>query len=579
MFKRITRFLLVIVISLGLIGCANNATPTKAFDDFIKDLPKEMVASDSLDLNYEFNDPSKYGIKKEVASLPSSSKKESDTAYQDSERILKELESYDYDSLDDNQKLEYDILKDYLKRVLLTKDYFYLDNNFLGSFIGFQAELPFLLNEFTLNDKTDLESYLNILKTAKDTFKEYVENEKTRQKNDAGMSQVILDKVIEQCDNFVNSDVTYLVNELNEKIDKATFLTEEEKAKAKQDNENYTRNDLVQAYQALSEGLSSIKAKDADGGIAQQKNGKEYYEALFQKNCGIDMTIDELDTYLEEKMNYFSSEYLKLSKKYENEDLWEKASTATYGEFTTAEENIDYLASRYALYYPDAGTMTYRVLSVPLEMQDNFSPAAYLTSKVDRRDDEPLAIIINGDYKPSIFTTIAHEGYPGHMYQDNYFKKLNVSTFRYLVDCKGYAEGWATYAEDRSYLLTESDNTDYLKAYSYNNKIISAFMARMDILVNYKGLTREEFREKIQSVLSISDEQCDEQYDIFIETPTNSLNYYVNGFYFEDLYNKAQKALGDKFDEIAFHKVVLDTGSTSMIIVEQQVDKYIKENK
>ena len=69
-----------------------------------------------------------------------------------------------------------------------------------------------------------------------------------------------------------------------------------------------------------------------------------------------------------------------------------------------------------------------------------------------------------------------------------------------------------------------------------------------------------------------------EQYNLFLETPTNYLQYYLSGFLFQDLYDKAKDELGDKFSAVKFHDVILSTGPAPFKILEKQVDKYIEKD-
>ncbi|MFV0395051.1 MAG: DUF885 domain-containing protein [Coprobacillaceae bacterium] len=579
--KKLYKIVLALILTFTLVGCtSDNKSEKEDFTKFVEELPALLAGTNGFDLNYTFHNPSAYGIDKEVGDIEAATTKEYEESFTECKDLLKELEAFDYDSLTKEQQEDYDVLKDYLERQLLLEDYVYFDNNYLGSYIGMQAQLPIILLEFELHDKQDLETYLNVLKTAPEAFKGYADIERERQDEGVGMSQVLLDGVIEQCENFANGDVTFLVDEMNDKIDAAEFLSDAEKEEAKINNESYTKNEFVQAYTTLKEELQSITPDKADGGIADQENGQEYYEALFQNQCGFDWTIDELEDYLEEKESEYMSVVYKAMLK--DPSIETTMFGQSYGTFNSAEENIDYLADKYTEYFPDAGMMKYRVVDIPESMQENFSPAAYLTSRIDRQDDEPLLILINGEYESSNFSTIAHEGYPGHMYQDCYFQQLDVSSFRYLLSCKGYAEGWATYIEGQAHWFTQEDNEDILEVYEDYQKLNHAMMAKWDININYHGMTREEFKAEIESMYGegvLTDEELYDQYNILLENPTNYLMYFVNGLYMDELYNKAEEELGKDFDQVEFHEVILDIGSVSMTLLTEKVDAYIEENK
>ena len=159
--------------------------PQQDFDAFVESLPQELIADSDYSLNLLYKDPQAAGFSQDVLyELPFTSIEEYTEAPEDD--LLERLEAYPYNTLTEKQKLTYDILKDYFKRRDLPEELIALDNNYLGSFIGFQAELPLLLNEYEINSRHDLESYFHMLDTSKETFKNYYENELERQELGVG---------------------------------------------------------------------------------------------------------------------------------------------------------------------------------------------------------------------------------------------------------------------------------------------------------------------------------------------------------------------------------------------------------
>lgn len=577
--KRVYKIVIAFALAFTLVGCRNNTTASnnKDFTSFIEKLPTRLVSDNGFDLNFLFYNAADYGFDKKANGLEVSSIKEVEESYSEIEDLKQELETFDYDSLTKEQQVEYDVLDDYLERTLGLKEYVSLDNSYLGSFVSYQAQLPLLLDEFELNDKKDLEIYLQVLNKAPDTFQKMVDNEKERQKDGTGMSKKLLDGAIEQANNFANGDVTFLITGMQEKIEKADFLSAKEKEEAKQKVEEYTKNNLIQAYQLLKDELSKISPKQIDNGIYGQKDAEEYYLALFHKRTGLTWDIDDIKEYVAKKKVSLYTEYMKLVKRVgEDTDFL----SANCGSFDSVEDNVDYLCDTYDKYYPAIKKVDYVAKKVPDSMKDNFSPAAYLSSRIDR-NNQPLMIIVNGNYSSSLFETIAHEGYPGHMYQDSYFQQQDVSTFRYLIDCSGYSEGWATYTELNSYRFSKEDNQDLLKMKNINTQLTHLLYIEWDIAINYEGMTRSEFAKSIEDNFGdqLKQEDIDNMYDTLMETPTNYLQYYIVGFYLQDLYDDAKEKLGDKFDEVAFHKTILDLGDTGMDVVKKYVDEYIDGQK
>lgn len=589
-YKKIVSIILGLLLVINVVGCTNNSEKvsenskkgSEEFTAYLEKLPTRFMADTDMNLEFTFLNPANYGFEEEILELPCSDQEDYQESKKENEKILKELESFDYNELSKDQQLTYDILKDYLKRSEYHYKYYDLDNSYLGSFVSFQAQLPLLLSEYTFERQNDLDSYFNLLESAQDTFIEYAKIEKKRQENKSGLPANILEKTIEQCQNYTKNTDEYLIERINQRIDAVDFLNDEQKAQAKQKNQELVSVNLKNAYLSLEEELKKITPTNTENkGLYFSPNGKEYYEDMLKGEVGIDMSVEEVKEYLQNKMLEVYQELTTLVQ--ENPELSKISdfSNVKYSDFTSVSETLDYLKTAINEDFPKIDNLNYEIITVPEAWKDNFSPAAYLQGKIDAPIDTPELIYINGDYSQSLFGTIEHEGYPGHMYQHTYFKQQkNVPTVRYLMDYNGYSEGWATYVEWNGYKYAPVEDKAVLELLSLNDKFTSIIICLMDIGIHYDGWSYEEYTNYWKDTLSSSDEDTMlEQYNLFIETPTNYLQYYLSGFLFEDLYDKASEELGDKFSAVDFHDVILSTGPASFNILEKQVDKYINDNK
>lgn len=581
--KKIRISLLIFSLLLCLIGCStkDKETVQKEFNVFLDELPTRVLSDNSLDLEYLFNHPTDFGFKEKLLELPYSSLEDYQQSHEDCQEILKELYEFDYKKLSTDQQLTYDILKDYLTSHQIDEKFYYLDNSYLGSFIGFQAQLPIMLNDYTFEQENDLLSYFHILETAPEMFKKYGEMEKERLDQGVGMSQDILDKVIKQCENFASDDEPFLIETINKKIDQIDFYTPQQKEEAKIKNEKLLMESLIKAYDDLGKQLSLYKGRQESVGLAQLPNGKEYYEYLLHSSTGIDDSIEDIQKYLQKKLQQSITKMSVLALK--NPSLIEQFSidNINYGSFHSFEDNIDYLKEQMVKDYPTIENINYDVNVVPDSMKDNFSPAAYMTGKIDAQIGDMNHIWVNGDYDESLYPTLAHEGYPGHMYQDNYFRQLELPTIRYILNYTGYIEGWATYIENKAYVYADvsQEEMSMLEFNSINNVATQCIISLMDIGIHYEGWSYDDYLDYAGQYFHIDSDDLKEQYDLFVETPTNYLCYFLNGMKYSDLFDKAQDTLGEKFDVISFNQVVLDTGPSSYAILEKQVDQYIKEKR
>ena len=583
-------WLIFLSTALILSGCGNTKKATKSaeeFDEFVDSLVVRLLEPTDLDLNYLFLDPASYGIEQGVYELPFTSYEEAleiDELYND---LRSELKEFDYKQLSDSQKLTYDVLTDAFSEGLNTKTYYLISMNYLGSYLGYQAQLPLLLMEYTFNNQQDITSYFNVLETMEDTFVEYVKLEKERQTAGVGMSQVIIDKVIEQCHNITAEEESFLVEIINTKIDGLTFLSDSQKQEYKDKNTTLLNNEYMNAYQRLADELSSIDSSIEDTGLVGLPNGKDYYSYLVKANTGTDMTVEELRKFAETHFNQYVEELYAILAK--NPSIYETfismdLSSVTYTNQDNFEAVLDDLAKKMLTDYPDIGELYYEVSVVPDAMKDNFSPAAYLTGKVDASLTTPERIFINGEFSQSLYTTLAHEGYPGHMYQNAFFRQTGAPTVHYLFGYGAYTEGWATYIENRAWMYADVDTEDdllVLELVELNSKLTQMLTIQMDIGVHYDGWSRDDLKEFIiQNFGEQADESIyDSQYDLILETPANTLKYYVGGAIFDDLYQKASKELGNKFSSVEFNRVLLTCGPSPFSVVESAVDQYINDNK
>lgn len=581
-YKKIISVVLGLLIVLNVAGCTQEetktTTKTKDFDAYIEKLPTLLMADDDMNLEFTFENPGNYGFKEKLLNLPYSDEEDYKESKKECKKILKELKSFDYDKLSKSQKLTYDILVDSLQRSAYQYNYYYLDNSYLGSFISFQAQLPLLLSEFTFERQNDLDSYFHILEIAEETFLKYAEVEKKRQENNSGLAKNILDKTIEQCQNYTSESDNYLIDRINQRIDQIDFLNDEEKTAAKQKNQELVSVNLKNAYKSLEEELKTITPTNSENkGLYFSPNGKEYYEAMLQGRVGTDMTVKEVKKYLENKKKELFQEAMTLITS--NPELAEVSgfSDLVYSDFTSVEQTLDYLKTVIPEDFPQIDNLNYEIITVPDAWKDNFSPAAYLQGKIDAPIDTPELIYINGEYSQTLFDTIEHEGYPGHMYQHTYFKQQkDIPTVRYLIDYNGYSEGWATYVEWNGYKYAPVEDKALLEYKSLNDRLTAVFICLMDIGIHYDGWDYDEYKEYWnENFGEVSEDTMLEQYNLFIETPTNYLQYYLSGFLFQDLYNKAEEKLGDKFSAVDFHDVILSTGPSSFDILEKQVNAYI----
>ncbi|WP_310605200.1 DUF885 domain-containing protein [Anaerosporobacter sp.] len=586
--KKHTKLYLLLTLATLLFaftGCSSIGDITKSaaqsqeeFDALANEIFLDNVQSDSITLNYTLANPESYGITNYKPTLGEFTLEEMKANLAKCENYSARLEKINYKKLTDEQKLTYDIMKDYYKVDDNDQDLL-LYYETLSPTVGLQAQLPILYAEYNFYDKDDIDAYLELLPCTYDYFKQIMDFEKL--KSDAGlfMSDRSVNDIIDQCAALISDkENNFLISVFNDKVENYEGLTEDEITAYKEKNKDAILNYVIPAYELLIEGLTDLKGTGVnDGGLANFKNGKQYYESLVRSETGSDRDIESLIRLLNKyiQTNIVNMQTL-LAK---DASLEELASSYTYP-MTDPEEILSYLQEAIKERFPDMEKVNYTIKYVHKSLQDFISPAFYLTPALDNYNEN--SIYINGSDKfdlSEIFTTLAHEGYPGHLFQNVYYAQQNPAPIRSTLNFGGYSEGWATYVEMISYHMSGLDD-NLASVLEQNNAIILMMYARADIGINYEGWTRDDCDSYLKSMLGITDEDtCDKFYIAMVEEPANYLQYTIGYIEMMELRSKAEEKLGDKFSEKAYHEFILKTGPSQFYVIDKYLDKWIKSVK
>ena len=580
-YKKLYLLLTLIVFLFALTGCDKGksaAQTQEEFDALSNEVFLDNVQSDSITLNYTLANPEKYGITNYKPTLGDFTLEAMKESLAKSENYAARLKAIDYKKLTDDQKLTYDVMKDYYKVDDNAEDLL-LYYEVLSPTVGLQAQLPILYAEYSFYDKDDIDAYLELLPCTYDYFNQIIEFEKL--KSDAGlfMSDRSADDIIKQCEALIaDKENNFLITVFNDKVKQYDGLTKDEIKTYQEKNKDAVINYVIPAYQLIIDGLKSLKGTGTnEGGLCNLDKGKEYYKSLVRTETGSNRSVEELIKLLDKYMDKNIASMQTLLAK--DASLLDKASNPSYP-MTDPEEILTYLQDAIKDRFPDMDKVNYTIKYVHKSLEDFISPAFYLTPAIDNYEDN--SIYINGSEKfdlSQIFTTLAHEGYPGHLFQNVYYAQQNPAPIRSTMNFGGYSEGWATYVEMISYHMAGIDD-NLASLLEENNAVILMMYARADIGINYEGWSRKESDEYLKGMLGITDEETLDQFYIsMVEEPANYLQYTIGYIELMELRNKAEKALGDKFSEKDFHEFILKTGPSQFFVIDKYLDKWINSAK
>ena len=543
------------------------------FDQFTEDLFLENVDSDTISLHYVLADPAALGI----TDVPITFGEMSAASYQEAVQSIKDsrakLSTFSYELLRGDQQLTYDILMSYLTTELASEKYeLYAES--LGPTTGIQAQLPVLLAEYTFYTVNDIDVYLKLLEKLPDYFSSILDFEK--RKSEAGLffSDETADGVIESCDNFIEDpENNYLIEVFNDKIDERSDLTDEQKADYKAQNQERIEKFVIPAYRLLSEGLQALKGTGTnDKGLAGLPDGANYYACLAASDTGSSWTPEEMIKRLTARM---AQDMMGISTIIQTDKDWmTKFDSFQFG-LTEPTDILEDLQKKITADFPELAGTSYKVNYVHESLEKNMSPAFYLTPPIDV-DTENAIYINRASGSDNLYTTLAHEGYPGHLYQNVYFDRTEPCHLRHLLNFVGYSEGWATYVENLAYGFNTNADASAIQLQQLNNSLSLELSALADLYVNYKGYSLEELQTFLAGFGYDDAATAKSIFDYVVAEPGAYLPYVIGWLEIEDLKSSAQTALGDRFKLKEFHRFLLDIGPAPFDVIEKYMNEWLE---
>ena len=564
--------LLVILISF-LSGNAfwsslHAESSDRQFRTFTRSLFQTEVSANTISLHYTLRSPSDYGIA-DIPATYGSLSSDPVAAKASVRNVLSSLQEFDPDTLSSENALTFKILDTYLKNASTGTDYL-LYQEPLGPVSGIHTQLPVLLSEYSFYDTQDVETYLALLKETPSYFDSVIQFEQKKAASGLFMPDYQADSVLDTCQSFIDmGKENYLVSTFDERIASLDLLPENKKDSFHKENMKLVTEEIYPAYQNLITAIKSLKGKGMnEQGLNYFPYGKKYYEYLVRQTTGCNESISRLRLMTRAQILEDLSAMQKVL--FPADAALTQASVL---EQTPPDSMLDDLRSKITDTFPEIPDVDFQVKYVPESMQDYLSPAFYMIPAIDNLTEN--VIYINNGQTASglnLYTTLAHEGYPGHLYQTVYFSASEPDPIRSILDFGGYVEGWATYAEMMSYYLAPLSKTE-ASLLQKNSSVILGLYALADMGIHYDGWSVTD-TVRFFSDYGINDANAVQSvYELIIGSPANYLKYYIGYLKFYELKKEMADTLGNQFSQKEFHRAVLDVGPAPFEIVYDEVEK------
>ncbi len=576
-----------------------------SFEDFTDALFRYEVTCDSVTTAYSVKSPKNWDIPTLEPRLTSFSyknylaKSKKHAPDETLQFVKKCLSSFSEKKLSKEEQCTFHLLKDYLDTTSCLSAYPFYEE-LLGSSSGVQANLPVTLGEYPLRTEADVKIYLELLTQVPTYFEDVIAYERKRQ--DLGYNQApfvtaqALETTQTMLTGFQSGDNSFL-DTFNERISQIDALSQKDIDEYKKTNAEYVEKYVIPSYERIEDYLKETLAahhhkkqiakstttdiltyieEDVSYGICQLPKGRDYYALLAEQSTGSNRPVTELISMTDQALENALDTVLNTALTNQEAYLYycEHPLESYYQSPEAILENLTLLIRNDYPLLKDIPS--YDIKMVSNSLATSLSPAFYMIPAIDDYKNNTIYInpLHTNEENGNLFPTLAHEGFPGHLYQTVYFNESNPSAIRHMLNYLGYVEGWATYVEldALTFLEYPLEGDALCKLYQAETIMNLALCARIDMGINYEGWTLADTKTFFEE-LGFDSSYAQDVYAYVVEAPTNYLSYFVGYLEIMDMKNAYQRQELENYSEKSFHKKFLDVGPADF----ETVRKYILE--
>ncbi len=607
LFRKLCSGLCVGVLLFLPCGCSSSSAPsggntplpskekitseTRTFSVFLDNFFRNYATSDSLSLHYTVQNPAQLQLEKPTVSLGHLSEEALLASNKSATEYLERLHAFSKDTLSETEQLYYDLLEYALENSILPDGTFLYDTP-LGPTTGVQTQLPILLAEYRFSSLEDVEDYFLLLEDLPRYFTELCAFEQARFTAGTQSCAEVLSRILLQCTSFVeNPGDNFLIESFKDRLAVLPDVTAAQTAELCIRNQKLVFTKVIPAYEQLIETLQGLLDTSAPAkGLCALPNGTAYYEYLVRSHTGSDRPIAEIEAMLERALTenmvsmltLYESETLRAElEEYQKQGLHAPSASETSADTGDADSTVsvsglsacllEQLREQILADFPAPAEASYRVELIHPSLEDFISPALYLVPPLDAYKENVIYINQAKCAPESLFSTLAHEGYPGHLYQNTYFAATSPHPVRMLLNFTGYDEGWGTYAELFSYRY--ADCSEELRQFLTAEQIAGLCLYSLsDIRIHYHGADLDTIVNFLGKY-GFSAEIAQEIFYTLLAEPVVYLPYSVGYLEFCELRDRYLEAKGTDASLLPFHTFLLETGPAPFSLLRTRLEE------
>lgn len=590
--KRISKLLSILLVLFIIVGCGEDSSPSAEnyyltqlknyqvreknstlddnaeFDAYLDTIFDELVSDNYLYMHFNVADYKVMGIEKPEVGFGHIVYGVDEEEFNKTEKQLEELLAFDYDKLSLRQQYDYDLLHYSLLETLCGLEYSKY-NLIFSSSSQFSDGIITNLMEFAIYDEESEEDFLVVLKDVPNYINEAIEYSKQQSNDGLYHSDDMLDEEISYIDTLISSNGKSIYEHYKE-YDIYPEVKE------------LVENEVIPAFVTLKDYLKTLYGKTTSDKLTLCKIDEGYAEYTYLINSSSNRDITDIYNDLVEL--YFDWIYNFIGIYQDDENVLDK-----YAEYIktnevlnlSSEDMLEYLRNNSSERYEYLEDANYAVSS--LDTLGNTTLGYYVSPPIDNLNQNVIRVNakIDSDYydQMSVFEVMAHEGFPGHLYQNIYFQQTNPHKVRATQSFVGYTEGYADLAAYDALEMLDIPN-EYkgiarIDSITFNSHILYSII---DLGVNYFGWNVKTLAKKLDNLM-LDSSMAQDLYDTVVAMPGVFVRYGVGFVSHINLRKKAMDKLGDKFDFVAYDRAIIENGPLPFAILEGVVEDYINENK
>lgn len=563
----------------------NNTVDNKEFDEFLDTIFYDFIGEDFLSMHFSVVDYKSLNITKPEVNCGKVEYAFDEDTYTKSLRQLEDLKKFDYDSLSYRQQYDYDVVEyNAYETILSASCYKYHFLFTTSSNIIENIETNFL--NYTFYDLESLDDYMTCLKDIDRFFDDCL----TYTKKQADEGLYLLDGWLDEVEDYGYSllgasEISFLT-EFENRINDLDFISDDEKKEYIKENNEIVENEVLPAIEKTLKEIEKYRGKANYENSKMINYSKDYAKAQYYLQGSFNDSIDEVFNLLVDELKTLTNAFITCI---EDSNLQMYLATLVYEPiepFTLDAKGIlEFLRKNAYKAYPDLGNVSYNIDYLSDETGSSNAKAYYFESPLDNYNQNIIKVNPNNcDGGVDTFTTLAHEGFPGHLFQHVYSLKANEHKFRRVLGFIGNSEGYAVSAQKDSLYIAGIDDQEVIDALFFYYSDYFIMYSILDIGVNYYGWKVKDIKnffnsdDVLSQVYEFDDDGAQMYYDFFIEMPASYIPYGVGYAKHQKLRNKAKNALENDFDLPTYNNYVLKNGCIPFVLLEGCIDEYIKSN-